>query len=237
MQGRGRALVLPASFHRASLKPDTPKYPNYTCTSCPFVTGILSAGTKCPIVHRAAETTRSNIHVCWTGGPGIGCAPNGPNWTACWSALRRSQTVENAAAGGSAERSVTFPPALGKTKCHFVSSRSPESERAIRGFALLSRRPPPPQRRGRLRALQAARSSSRVLRVTRRDWRHSTQLEKRTQILVPPRPSSATSTGSNTVAPINGAGPEAEPAPAQGQHVPGVGWRHARPASVRHQSQ
>lgn len=180
MQGRGLALVLPASFHRASLKHDTPKYPNYTCTSCPFVTGILSAGTKCPIVRRAAETTCSNIHVCWIGGRGIGCAPNGPNWTACWSALR---TVENTAGGGRGsaelwrdERSVhvtirptsfTSPPALGETKCHFVSSRSPESERAICGFALLSRRvlpPHPPCRRGGLRALQAARSSSRVLR-------------------------------------------------------------------------
>ena len=26
---------------RWALKPDTPKYPNYTCTSCPFVMGIL----------------------------------------------------------------------------------------------------------------------------------------------------------------------------------------------------
>lgn len=38
---RSDALVLPASFHRGSLKRDTPKYPNYTCTSCPFVAGIL----------------------------------------------------------------------------------------------------------------------------------------------------------------------------------------------------
>lgn len=36
------ALVLPASFHRGAPKHDTPKYPNYTCTSCPFVSaGIL----------------------------------------------------------------------------------------------------------------------------------------------------------------------------------------------------
>lgn len=26
---------------RWALQPDTPKYPNYTCTSCPFVMGIL----------------------------------------------------------------------------------------------------------------------------------------------------------------------------------------------------
>lgn len=47
----------------------------------------------------------------------------------------------------------------------------------------------------------------------------------------PPCPSSANFTGSKRVAPINDGGPEAAPALAQEQHVSGVGWHHARPAS------
>lgn len=76
---------------RWALKLDTPKYPNYTCTSCPFVMGIqlffppplpeslrTQSGQLSSVeLRRPAQT----IHVCFIGGRQIGCAFNGPNWT------------------------------------------------------------------------------------------------------------------------------------------------------------
>lgn len=106
--------------------------------------------------------------------------------------------------------------------------------------------PPPPagvsSRAGmawRVRALQAARSFSCILRGCHKTrWApfnpiseiHS-DVGERGNKKRKKCPSSANFTGSKRVAPINDRGPEAAPALAQEQHVSGVGWHHARPAS------
>lgn len=82
---------------RWSLKLNSPKYPNYTCTSCPFVTGIpasslsapgILANTKWMIVQRQGwdDPAQTSVSV-FTRGVRIGCTFNAPNWTLCWYGL------------------------------------------------------------------------------------------------------------------------------------------------------
>lgn len=100
-------------------------------------------------------------------------------------------------------------------------------------------------------ALQGESSPSRLQLLThpftRQDWRYSAQLEKSGLMLdrkgkwgvrirffffyFSPCPSSASVIGTWRGAPIKDSGPEAAPALALEQHVSGVGWHHARPAS------
>lgn len=92
------ALVLQASFHcRSLMGPETGHSQisqlhlhflsfcnrNSAFSSLPILPPRISAKTKRTIVQRGAETTCSNIHVCFTGGGRIGCAFNSPNWTLC----------------------------------------------------------------------------------------------------------------------------------------------------------